>query len=88
MTSRFRGFSHATPGLAEAQIVVTPSNTDLPAGQWPRYLRVGSGGALRVTDWDGNVIDYLNVQSPEYLPGGVRRVHIEGTSCSNIVGYL
>lgn len=65
------------------------TTTDAPNGDFAvpaRALWIGTGGTLRVTLRNGDVVNLANVASGTLLPLWTKRVHATGTGASNIVG--
>lgn len=79
-------FESHTSGLESPlrhALVVTPSDgADLPA--LSRALHVGTGGALRVTMADGETVTFAALGAG-WHPIRVSRVHVTGTSATDIV---
>ena len=53
------------------------------------FLYIGTGGTktLRVTTQKGDVVDFGNVSSGDYIWCAVKLVHNTATTASNIVGF-
>lgn len=71
-------------GPAQRLAVIEPSDQARLPGGPTRGLFVGLGGALRVEDQAGNVVDLVSA-SAQYHPISVVRVAATGTTAATIV---
>ena len=72
----------ATGGMA-----ITPANTDISFPAWalfPRGIMVGDAGTVRVTTYDGTVMNFTDAELLEGViyPISVIRVHSTGTTAT------
>jgi hypothetical protein len=65
---------------------ITPADADLPVTV--RRIRVGTAGAVSVTDRRGVTTVIPNVQVGEAIDMVVHRVNATGTTASGITGFI
>ena len=51
------------------------------------WLRVGTSGALKMLDGDGNTVTMNNLSAGEKIPGACTKVFDIGTTCTNIIAF-
>lgn len=72
---------------AQKAVVITPNDSaDLAVA--PRWLYIGGGGDLKVTDRSGETVVLAGVAGGQALPFSPKRIWATGTTCTGLVALL
>ena len=79
-------FSKSADSCASVAFDITPADSDLT--QPARCVYIGTGGSVKVTTTQGNVVTFTNVQDGSVLPVSVSRVWATDTTATSVIGMI
>lgn len=79
-------FQTTPDSVAQQCVAITPADSDLSAQV--RALYIGGLGNIKITDPQGNVVTFTNVQTGTILPVMAKRVWSTDTTATGIVGLI
>ena len=83
--SEIDALNHLMPGTR--LVAITPSDAD-DLSENVRGLYVGTGGDIKLQDWDGTTVTLVGIFAGTLLPIGAKRIYSTDTTASDIVGIL